>query len=91
VVAEREHVRTGREQLVGELRSDSGAVGDVFAVDDAEAGAELFLQRRKAFLDGRAPRRAEDIRDEENDYGAKAALALPPSARARSPSCGRLK
>jgi hypothetical protein len=75
VVAEREHVRPGGEELVGELRSDSRAVGDVLAVDDAKTGAELLLQLRKTLLDGRATGRAEDIRDEENDYGKERAAA----------------
>ena len=48
VVAERDDVGAGGEQLVGELRRDAGAVGDVLAVDDADVGAELLAQRRAA-------------------------------------------
>jgi hypothetical protein len=90
VVPERERVGARREQAVGEPWRDPCPVGDVLRVDDAEAGAELLLQAGQALLEGRAPRRAEDVGDEENLYGTKAALALPPSARAGFP-CGRLK
>jgi hypothetical protein len=44
VVAERDDVGAGVEQLVGELPGDSRAVRDVLAVDDAEVGAELVAQ-----------------------------------------------
>jgi hypothetical protein len=66
VVAERDHVRAGREQPVGELGRDAGAVGDVLAVDDAEVDAELITQRRQAFLDGAPPGDAEDVREKED-------------------------
>jgi hypothetical protein len=79
VVAEREHVGPGREQPLGEARGDAGAVGDVLRVDDAEADLELLLQRRQALLDRRPPRRAEDVRDEEDlqdrTYGNESAAA----------------
>ena len=39
VVAERDRVDAGRKQLVGDLRGDSQAAGDVLAVDDHELGA----------------------------------------------------
>jgi hypothetical protein len=44
VVAERDHVRTRREQLVRELRRDPDAVGDVLAVDDADVDAKLLAE-----------------------------------------------
>jgi hypothetical protein len=66
VVAERDHVRAGGEQPVGELAGDPGAVGGVLAVDDADVGAELLAQRRQALLDGDAPRRPEDVGEEED-------------------------
>jgi hypothetical protein len=88
VVAEREHVRTRCEQPAGESRRHARAVGDVLGVDDAEPGAELLLQARQALLDGRAAGRAEDVGDEKDLYGTKAALALPSSARAGSPRAG---
>jgi hypothetical protein len=46
VVAERDRVGAGAEQLVRELRRDADAVGDVFSVDDDEVGRELLAQRR---------------------------------------------
>jgi hypothetical protein len=66
VVAERDHVRAGREQTVGELRRDSGAVGDVLAVDDADVRAELVAKRGQALLDGAPAGDAEDIRKKED-------------------------
>jgi hypothetical protein len=44
VVAERDHVGARAEQPIGELCSDTRAVGDVLAVDDADIGAELVAQ-----------------------------------------------
>ena len=69
VVAEREHVRAGREQALREPRRDPGAVRDVLAVDDAEADAVLLLQRRQPFLYGLAAGRAEHVGYEEDDQG----------------------
>jgi hypothetical protein len=66
VVPEREDVRAGGEQLVGELRRDPGPVGDVLGVDDTEVRAELVLEAGQPLLDSVPPRRAEDIRDEED-------------------------
>jgi hypothetical protein len=90
VVAECDHVRARGEESIRKARRDARAVGDVFRVDDAEAGAVLLLQARQALLDRGAPGLAENVRDKEDDYGTKAALALPPSARAGSPG-GRLR
>jgi hypothetical protein len=66
VVAERHDVGARREQLVGELAGDAGAVGGVLAVDDAEVGAELLAQRRQPLLDGAPAGDAEDVREEED-------------------------
>jgi hypothetical protein len=44
VVAQRDHVRAGGEQALGELRRDPDAVGGVLAVQDAEADAKLLPQ-----------------------------------------------
>jgi hypothetical protein len=65
VVPERHDVRARREQLVGELRRDAGAVGDVLAVHDADVGIELRAQRGQSLLDGASARDAEDVREEE--------------------------
>jgi hypothetical protein len=69
VVAERDHVGARGQQPVGQARRNPGAVGDVLAVDDAEADAELLLQAAQALLDGVAARGAEDIGDEEDSQG----------------------
>jgi hypothetical protein len=42
VVAERDDVGAGRQEPVGELPRDAGAVGCVLAVDDAAVDVELF-------------------------------------------------
>jgi hypothetical protein len=65
VVTQRDHVGAGREQLLGELRSDAGAVGDVLAVDDADVRLELVAQPGQAFFDRAPAGDAEDIREEE--------------------------
>src|SRR6476660_3368033 len=45
VVTERDHVRAGSEQLVGQLRRDPGAVGRVLAVDDRKVSVVALAQR----------------------------------------------
>jgi hypothetical protein len=66
VVAERDHVRAGGEQRVGELGRDAGAVGRVLAVDDREVDVELVAQPGQALLDGAATCDAEDVRQKED-------------------------
>jgi len=66
VVAEGDHVRSGREQLVGELARDAGAVRRVLPVDDREVGVVALAQRRQVLLHGAAPGDAEDVREEED-------------------------
>jgi len=61
VVAERDDVRAGREQPVGELACDACAVGDVLAVDDADVRVELLAQAGEALFDREAAGRAEDV------------------------------
>jgi hypothetical protein len=65
VVAERHDVGAGGEQLVGELRGDARAVGDVLAVRDAEIRVELLAKPGQPLLDRAAPRDAEDVCQEE--------------------------
>jgi hypothetical protein len=66
VVAERDHVRAGGEEPVGELARDARAVGDVLAVDDADIRSELVAQCRQPLFDGAPSGDAEDIGQEEN-------------------------
>jgi hypothetical protein len=75
VVAERHDVGAGREQLLGELRRDAGAVGDVLAVDDARVDAELLTQARKTLLDRPPARGAEDVGEEEDSQLRTSAAA----------------
>jgi hypothetical protein len=65
VIAERQDVGACGQEPVREPRGDACAVGDILAVDDAEAGAELLLQPGQPLLDSSPPGRAEDVGDEE--------------------------
>jgi hypothetical protein len=69
VVAEREHVRPGRQETVGEPRREARSVGRVLGVDDAEPGAELLPQPGQPFLDRGATGCPEHVRDEEEFQG----------------------
>jgi len=66
VVAERERVGAGREQLLSELRRDPGSVGGVLAVDDADVDVELVTQSRQALFDGPPAGAPEDVAEEED-------------------------
>ena len=84
VVAERDHVDSRREQLVGDLRRDAHAAGRVLAVDDDEVG-------RKAARAGRQQRQqrpladpADDVADEQD---ADARLVHAVSERILPPAC----
>jgi hypothetical protein len=68
VVAERDRVRAGRQQLVRELRRDPDAVGDVLAVDDADVDVELVAKRGQTLLERAPSGRADDIGDEEDPH-----------------------
>jgi hypothetical protein len=67
VVPKGDDVGARGEDFVRELRSDPHAVGSVLAVHDAEAGAELLLERGQPSLERPPARRAEDVCDEEDD------------------------
>jgi hypothetical protein len=69
VVSERDHVGARRQQALGDLRGESGAVGGVLPVHDAEVDIQFLAQGRQPFLDGAAAGRAEDIRNEEEIQG----------------------
>jgi hypothetical protein len=75
VVAERDHVGARGEQSVREPWRDARAIGDVLAVDDAEADAVLLLQARQALLDGLPAGGAEDVGDEEDSQGRESVAA----------------
>lgn len=75
MIAERDDVGARREQLLGELRRDAGAVGDVLAVDDARVDVELLAQRGEALLDRPAARGAEDVGEKENSQLRTSAAA----------------
>jgi len=72
VVAERDRVGAGGEQLVGELRGDAHSVRHVLAVDDAEVDLELLAQGREALLDRAPAGGGNNICDEQNSqYGLR--------------------
>jgi hypothetical protein len=75
VVAERHDVGARCEELLGELRRDAGAVGDVLAVDDARVDVELFAQARETLLDRPPARGAEDVGEKENSQLRTSAAA----------------
>jgi hypothetical protein len=69
VVPERDRVGAGGQQPLGKSRRDSGAVGRVLAVDDAEVDLPFLAQGGQPFLDSPASRDAEDIGDEQDVQG----------------------
>jgi hypothetical protein len=75
VVAERDRVGSGREQLVGDLRRDAEPVRGVLAVDDAEVDPELLAQARQPLLDRTTTRAAVDVGDEEELQGMASVAA----------------
>ena len=68
VVAERDRVDSSREQLVGGLRRDSQAAGDVLAVDDNERRPQALAQQRQALEQRPAPDAADEIADEQDPH-----------------------
>jgi len=82
VVAKRDRVDPGGNQLVGELWRDAQAARNVLAVDDHERRLVALAQDRQA-LQQRAPADAAHHVADEQDADAPAA-AGPPVARAAS-------
>jgi len=69
VVAERDDVHAGAEQLVGDLRRDAEPAGHVLAVDDHERRPVALAQRRQQ-PEQRAPAEpADEVADEEDGRG----------------------
>jgi hypothetical protein len=69
VISEGDDVSTGREEPIGELRSQASAVGCVLAVDDAERGAEVVAETSKPLFEGATPRGPDDVRNKEDSQG----------------------
>jgi hypothetical protein len=70
VVSKGDHVGADGEQAVGQLRSETPAVGGVLPVDDAERRAELFPQSAEPLLECAAAGGADDVRDEQDPQGS---------------------
>jgi hypothetical protein len=66
VVARRDHVGAGGEELLGQLGSQSDAVRGVLAVDDAEVDPQLVFELGQPVRDRPPAGRAEDVTDEED-------------------------
>jgi hypothetical protein len=75
VVAGRENVGAGSEELLRQLRGQPEPVGCVLAVDNAEMGAELVPELWQPRLDGAASGRSEDVCEEKDSQGVARALA----------------
>ena len=93
VVAERDHIDAGREQLVGDLRRDPEPAGDVLAVDDDERRVVALAQQRQHAQQRPATGRADQVAAEKDSRrGGHAREPIgpprnvpprPPPARAR--------
>jgi hypothetical protein len=70
VVAERDRVDAGAEQLVGDLRRDPEPAGDVLAVDDDERGVVALAQTGQQPEQRPPAQPAHEIADEEDGRGA---------------------
>ena len=69
MVAERDHVDAGVEQLVGELGGDPDAARDVLPVDDEEVESDLVPERRQQAEQRPFSEAADDIADEQDRAG----------------------
>ena len=83
VVAERDHVDPGGEQLVGDLRRDPHAAGGVLAVDDDERRRKALAQRGQQRQQRSPADPADDVADEQDAGGLGHGL----SARILPPAC----
>ena len=75
VVAGRENVRAGGEELLRQLGRQPEPVGGVLAVDDAEVDAQLVPELGQPGLDGAPPGRSEDVCEKKDFQGVARALA----------------
>jgi hypothetical protein len=82
VIAERDRVGARLEHLVRELRRDPDAVGEVLAVEDAEAGAQLLLQRRQAFFHRTPAGHADDVGNKKDLHVPMILSSSPSEAKA---------
>jgi hypothetical protein len=66
VVAGRDHVGAGAEELLRQLGGQPDPVRGVLAVDDAEVDLELVPELGQSVCDGPPAGRPEDVTDEED-------------------------
>jgi len=69
VVSERDDVHARREELVGDLRRDPEAPGDVLGVDDDEGRVVALAQGGEEPQQGPAAESADEVADEEDGRG----------------------
>jgi len=68
MVAERERVRAGCKEALGESRRDADAVRDVLAVDNAGVDVEALAQVGQQRLDRVAAGATDDVADEQEAH-----------------------
>jgi hypothetical protein len=69
VVAERDRVGAGGEDLLRQLRRQAYAVRSVLSIDNADVDVELVSEARQTLLEDAAARMPDDVGDEEEDQG----------------------
>ncbi len=74
VIAKRDRVDAVAKQLLGDLRRDAKAAGDVLAVDHHERGRITLAQDRQALQQRVAADAADEIADEQDAHVACAYL-----------------
>ena len=68
MIAERDGVGAGVDQLVVDDLGDAEAAGGVLAVDDDEVELPVFDQAGQALVDDRAPGAPDNVADEEDTH-----------------------
>ena len=89
MVAECDRVRAGLEHLVGELRRDPDTVGEVLAVEDAEVGAQLRLERREPFFHRTSAGHADDVSNKEDLHVRVILSGFPSEAKGLAMTHGK--
>src|SRR4029453_342490 len=82
-----DRVDTRCEHLVGELRRDADAVGEVLAVEDAEVDSQLVAERRQPLLEHTATGDAHGVCDEQDSQGSSVAAGRSSIATWLPASC----
>jgi hypothetical protein len=81
VVAERDRIGAGIDQVAVDRLGDTEAAGRILAIDADEIELPLLDQARQALQDDRPPAAADDVTDEQDAHRLK--LPGRESSRAR--------